>query len=62
MLKWINKMNSLHWLLVMIAVFTLCSFGKVLAVLGITVAGIMVLFNFWDKIKNAFGLLFKGGN
>lgn len=62
MLKWINKMNSLHWLLVMIAVFTLFSFGKVLAVLGIAIAGIMVLFNFWDKIKNAFGLLFKGGN
>lgn len=60
MLKYINKMNSIHWLLLMITAFTLMSLGKVVAVIGIIVAGVAVLVKFWSSVTTVFNKLFRG--
>lgn len=62
MLKYINNMSSIHWVLVCIAMFTLFSVGKIVAVVGIVVALIAVVIRFWSGITSTFNKLFKGEN
>ena len=59
MLKYINKMGAIHWLLVAVAIFTLFSLGKLVAGFMILVAVIACLVRFWGKITSVFNKLFK---
>ncbi len=62
MLRYLNKMGAIHWLLLAIAVFALMSLGKLLAVVMILVAGIACLVRFWGGIVKTFNKLFKEEN
>ena len=59
MLKYINQMNSVHWLLVAVAVFALMSVGKLVAVVMIIVAVIAVLVRYTREIRVMFDKMFK---
>ena len=59
MLKYINQMNSVHWLLVAVAVFALMSVGKLVAVVMIIVAVIAVLVRYTREIRVMFDKMFN---
>ena len=52
-------MNSVHWLLVAVAVFALMSVGKLVAVVMIIVAVIAVLVRYTREIRVMFDKMFK---
>lgn len=55
LLKYLNKMNALHWTLVMVGLFAIASVTKVIAVIGFGIALLYLVVKYWDKVKFLLG-------
>lgn len=55
LLKYLNKMNVVHWILVMVGLFAIASVTKALAIIGASIALLCLVVKYWDKVKYLLG-------